>query len=354
MMQASSQVILRAGFLAAVIGGLTILGSSSGSAQTAPAVGAQGEEASEAVKPSSSGMTPGNIVQPIVPGPPVVAAKTLFGAAVKAADLAPRAIGSYARGCLAGGKQLAVDGPSWQSMRLSRNRQWGHPELVALIERLSDDARKQDGWSGLLVGDMSQPRGGPMITGHASHQIGLDADIWFTPMPAKRYTSKEREDLSALSMLTPNELAVNPKIWSPTHVALLKRAASYPQVERILVHPAIKKSICETTAGDAAPDRAWLGKVRPIWGHFYHFHIRIGCPKGGVGCQPQPAVSGDDGCGKELADWYKLLTAPPKPVTGPPPPPKPPLTLEQLPAECKVVLEAGRDKRSMIPSSAKR
>ena len=72
--------------------------------------------------------------------------------------------------------------PTWQVMRLSRNRNWGHPKLVAFLERLAEKAKKV-GWNGLLVGDMSQPRGGPMLTGHASHQVGLDADIWLTPMP---------------------------------------------------------------------------------------------------------------------------------------------------------------------------
>jgi penicillin-insensitive murein DD-endopeptidase len=175
-----------------------------------------------------------------------------------------------------------------------------------------------------------------MLTGHASHQIGLDADIWFTPMPERRLSKTEREDISATSMLTATELAVDPKVFGAKHVALLKRAASYSDVERVLVHPAIKKAVCEATATD--PDRGWLAKVRPIWGHYYHFHIRIGCPAGSTGCAAQPAPPGDDGCGKELADWYTLLTRPP----GPPEKPKPPLTLEQLPAECRVVLQAGR------------
>src|SRR6201990_2759550 len=88
----------------------------------------------------------------------------------------PMAIGYYPRGCLQGGVELPTTGPTWQVMRLSRNRNWGHPRLIKFLERLSAHAAKV-GWPGLLVGDMSQPRGGPMITGHASHQVGLDADI---------------------------------------------------------------------------------------------------------------------------------------------------------------------------------
>lgn len=264
-------------------------------------------------------------------------AKELFGAAAGPASLAPSAIGFYARGCLAGAQQLAIDGPAWQAMRLSRNRNWGHPRLIALIERLANEARENDGWPGLLVGDISQPRGGPMLTGHASHQIGLDADVWLTPMPNRRLTAKEREEISAISVLGRDKLSVDPNIWTDNHARLIKRAASYPEVERIFVHPAIKKALCEG-ANKLGPDRAWLGKVRPTWGHHYHFHIRMGCPKDSASCRNQAPPPPGDGCGKEVADWLALLAAPPKPTK--PAPPKPPLTMAQLPAECRAVLDA--------------
>jgi penicillin-insensitive murein endopeptidase len=72
------------------------------------------------------------------------------------------------------------------------------------VQRLADKA-PTTGWHGLLVGDMSQPRGGPMRTGHASHQVGLDADIWLTPMPNRELTRQEREEMSA----TMNGVAVS-------------------------------------------------------------------------------------------------------------------------------------------------
>lgn len=278
------------------------------------------------------------------PSKPVVAAKQLFGAVKTPAPLAARAIGYYSRGCLAGAQPLPIDGPAWQAMRLSRHRNWGHPELIKLVEKLAVDARAKDGWPGLLVGDIAQARGGPMLTGHASHQVGLDADIWLTPMPNRRLSEKEREDLSATSMLAVDDISVNPKVWRPGHVALIKRAASYHEVERILVHPAIKKALCEA----AGSDRAWLGKVRPYWGHYYHFHMRIACPKGSSHCKPQAPPTGEDGCGKELATWIRRVTPhppapPPPPGTKPPPrkPPPPPMTLERLPAECREVLTSG-------------
>jgi penicillin-insensitive murein endopeptidase len=291
---------------------------------------------------------------PEAPSAAGVAAKSLFGAAKTPAPLAARAIGSYSRGCLSGGVALPVDGPAWQAMRLSRNRNWGHPDLVKLVERLATDAQKNDGWPGLLVGDISQPRGGPMTSGHASHQVGLDADVWLTPMPDHTLSAKEREEIAATSMLDKTDLAVDPNIFTAKHVALIKRAASYPQVERVLVHPAIKKALCQA----AGTDRAWLAKVRPIGGHYYHFHIRIACPPGSSAfCKPQTPVTGDDGCTKEVDEWLARL-APSPPVPHPPGwkprPPAPPITMAQLPAECRTVLASGPDgiTEPPLPASA--
>jgi penicillin-insensitive murein DD-endopeptidase len=272
-------------------------------------------------------------------------ARELFGAVTTPAPLASRSIGSYAKGCLAGGVSLPINGPDWQVMRLSRNRNWGTPQLLDFLERFASDARALDGWPGLLVGDMSQPRGGPMLTGHTSHQVGLDADIWLTPMPDRILTPQEREDMSAVSMLK-DPFTVDPAIFTTMQMKLIRRAASYPQVARIFVHPAIKKALCEH-AKDISKDTAWLGKVRPWWNHHYHFHVRLKCPPGMDGCEDQKDVSGDDGCGQELANWYAMLKKaaiesakpiPPgtKPWTG-----KPPLTMAQLPKECGTVLTAG-------------
>src|SRR3954471_3877765 len=128
-------------------------------------------------------------------------AKEQFGnVTTPSPSFGPAVIGGYAKGCLAGGVSLPVNGPAWQAMRLSRNRTWGHSELVGFIERLGIAARA-DGWPGLLVGDMAQPRGGPMRSGHASHQIGLDVDLWLVPMPDRILTAEEREKLAAPSML---------------------------------------------------------------------------------------------------------------------------------------------------------
>ncbi len=269
-------------------------------------------------------------------------AKKVFGAQKQpTTSMKSRAIGSYAKGCMAGGMALPVDGPAWQVMRLSRNRNWGHPDLVALVERLATDAREKDGWPGLLVGDIAQPRGGPMTSGHASHQVGLDADVWLTPMPDRTLSRKEREDIKA-TVVVKDRRHIDPEVWTEAHARLIKRAASYPEVARIFVHPPIKAELCKWATGD----RSWLAKVRPYFGHNYHFHIRINCPKGSPGCtnQPMPAPKDGTGCGDELAYWMgdKPWPKPPKPDAKPPKPtkPAPPLTLSALPAECRAVVTA--------------
>ncbi len=279
------------------------------------------------------------------PKPKSPVARELFGSVTEPAPLAARSIGGYAKGCLAGAVSLPINGPDWQVMRLSRNRNWGTPQLLDYLERLASDARALDGWPGLLVGDMSQPRGGPMLTGHSSHQVGLDADIWLTPMPDHTLSPQEREDMTAVSMLK-DPFTVDPNEFTLMQVKLIRRAASYPQVARIFVHPAIKKALCQMAA-QVSKDTAWLGKVRPWWNHHYHFHVRLTCPPGMAGCENQKPASGDNGCGQELTNWYAMLkkaaiemakTPIPgaKPWVG-----KPPLTMAQLPKECGMVLTSG-------------
>lgn len=282
------------------------------------------------------------IARKVTPGDNVfkLPAKRLFGSQKTPAQMAPQAIGTYALGCLSGGRQLPVTGPTWQAMRLSRNRNWGVPQLVTLLENISAEAKAKAGWNGLLVGDMAQPRGGPMLSGHASHQIGLDADVWFTPMPDRVLTAAERENYKPLEMVK-NHSTLNSETWSESRARLIQLVAKNPDVARIFVHPPIKAELCRWAKG---PDRNWLAKVRPMFGHTFHFHIRMKCPGGMKACKNQWTPKPDDGtgCGKELAYWYSdgpWVRKKPDP-NAPKPKPRPPLTLSGLPAECRAVVTA--------------
>jgi penicillin-insensitive murein endopeptidase len=270
------------------------------------------------------------------PGDPTLAAKELFGRKLLPAAMPPQVYGFYSKGCLAGAEALPINGDTWQVMRLSRNRNWAHPDMVALVKRLSVKAHKDAGWPGILVGDMGQPRGGPTFTGHASHQIGLDADIWLTPMPGHMLSREEREEKSATMMVRDDRLDIDPKVFTAGHVAVIRAAAREPSVQRIFVNAAIKKALCREAKGD----RGWLAKVRPWWGHDYHFHIRMRCPPGNDECKGQPDQAEGEGCkAADLAYWFTDAVLHPKPPTEPPKPVHG-ITLAQLPAACKQVLAA--------------
>ncbi|HEY0274792.1 MAG TPA: penicillin-insensitive murein endopeptidase [Paenirhodobacter sp.] len=274
-------------------------------------------------------------------------ARQVFGAVSVPSHDQPTPIGFYSRGCAAGLVPLAESGPTWQVMRLSRNRYYGQPAMLAYLQDLSRYAATLPGWKGLYIGDISQPRGGPMTGGHASHQIGLDADIWMLPPQRLNLSPRDREQISSVAIRTADQTHVT-KAWTPAHMALMKAAASDPRVERIFVAAAAKIAMC-----NAAPanDRGWLQKIRPIYGHDTHFHVRLKCPVGSTMCEVQsPTVAelskGGDGCDETLNWWVTTylddLRNPPKPPANPAPTPKnaKTYTLSDLPAACRNVLAA--------------
>jgi penicillin-insensitive murein DD-endopeptidase len=301
----------------------------------APALAQDKDDDASSPDPTPRGTLDPKPLPPLAnPDSPTTPAKELFARKTQPLPGDARSIGFYSTGCLVGGVALPITGPSWQVMRLSRNRNWGHPSLIAFLERLGNNAKKI-GWNGLLVGDMSQPRGGPMISGHASHQVGLDADIWFDPMPNHELTREERELNGATNMITPSMLDVDKKVWTHARMDLVKPAAEDSAVTRIFVNAAIKKAMCH----EAGADRSWLAKVRPWWGHSEHFHIRISCPADSPACKPQPAPAPEDGCGHELDSWFKVAVLHPKPSPTPAKP-RPPMTMAALPAACRQVVMA--------------
>lgn len=260
-------------------------------------------------------------------------ARQLFAKPTSPTASATYSIGAPAKGCLAGAAPLPQTGPTWQAMRLSRNHGWGHPVMIDFIMDLSRVAASQSGWPGLYVGDISQPRGGP-VRGHASHQTGLDADIWYLRPDRLDLTPSERERISANNVLAGNKRQVNAE-WTPANAVILEAAARDPRVNRIFVTAPVKLQMC---ADAGRRDREWLGKIRPWWGHADHFHVRLNCPRGAAGCMPIDPVPRGDGC-EEAIWWVTDALEPPDPNT-PAPKPAPPLMLSDLPSECTQVLNA--------------
>ncbi|PRY21209.1 murein endopeptidase [Aliiruegeria haliotis] len=269
-------------------------------------------------------------------------ANKLFGAKSNASAHKAQPIGFYSKGCAAGNVQLPETGPTWQAMRLSRNRNWGQPVMIDFIKDLSAYAASI-GWKGLYIGDISQPRGGPMTSGHQSHQIGLDADIWMRPATNLRLSRSQRESISSINVRAESQKSVNGN-WTAAHAAILKRAAKDPRVDRIFVTPPVKIEFCKSAKKS---DRKWLQKIRPIYGHNYHFHVRLKCPKGASGCVTQkPSVKelskGGTGCDSTLQWWVTDYLNPPKTTKPAKPAPKKrnarDFTMADLPNQCGAVL----------------
>ncbi|HYU16493.1 MAG TPA: penicillin-insensitive murein endopeptidase, partial [Candidatus Acidoferrum sp.] len=140
---------------------------------------------------------------------------------------------------------------------------------------------------------LSQPRGGPAPSGHASHQTGLDADIWYVNGAGKSWPPKKVEmvDLERQKTTASFDRRV---------ARVLALAAADPHVDRIFVNPVIKRELC-AGAGKA---RGWLHKVRPWFLHHEHFHVRLTCPADSPDCRPQEPIADGDGC-REVDWWLK-------------------------------------------------
>lgn len=275
-------------------------------------------------------------------------ANKLFGAKDQPSAQDAMPIGSYARGCGAGLVELPETGPTWQAMRLSRNRNWGHPVMIQYLMDLSAKAAEIGYGRGLYIGDISQPRGGPMTSGHASHQIGLDADIWMLPPRSLGLSEGEREDISSIPVRSADQRSVTEN-WTKVHHRLLQEAALDPRVDRIFVAAAVKIEMCKTAR---ASDKKWLQKIRPVAGHDTHFHVRLKCPKGARLCETQtPTVAelskNGNGCDETLMWWVTDYLDPPKPTKKKKPDDedtprkKTPreFTMADLPKQCQSVLE---------------
>jgi penicillin-insensitive murein DD-endopeptidase len=204
-----------------------------------------------------------------------------------------RAIGGYNAGCLQGAEALPLDGVGFQVMKPSRRRYYGHPALIGFVRQLARRMHNQQ-LGALLVGDLSQVRGGRAASGHASHQTGLDVDLWYTGTD-KKLARTQRESLEMENVVDAKQQRILPR-WSKRVARVLRLAVADERVDRVFVNPVIKKDLCER------PDRSWLRKVRPWYGHADHFHARLACAASDADCEAQAPLPDGDGCDK-LSTW---------------------------------------------------
>lgn len=207
-------------------------------------------------------------------------------------------IGGYSAGCLDGARSLAPEGPGYEVMRLRRARFYGTTALVNYLQGLGTAIAAAQ-LAPLRIGDLSYARGGPFTSGHLSHQIGLDVDIWYDH-PAEPLLSLEDRESRSAPFIAKSDGTLDDALWDANHVdQVLALAAAPGAVDRIFVNPSIKRRLCALHS--QAP---WLAKVRPWWGHAEHFHVRLKCPVGALECKSQPAAPPEDGCDGTLDWWF--------------------------------------------------
>lgn len=208
--------------------------------------------------------------------------------------------GSVTSGCIAGAESLAGS-RDFSVMRPSRNRYYAHPIMKEFITDFAQ-AYYRERHEYVLIGDASQPRGGPFgIPGapsmHGSHQTGIDVDIWYdTSIDHLAEEDLEGKRASSLVDLDGEKMSAE---WDLPRVStLLRTAASFKNVERIFVHPAIKRELCAHSRG------RWLRKIRPWFGHADHFHVRLTCPKNESCRSIGDTLPRGSGCDKSLQWWF--------------------------------------------------
>ena len=230
------------------------------------------------------------------------------------AEEPPRIVGGPGGGCIAGAIELPEAGPGYQTIRASRSFFWGAPSTIAALQVLGRRAQAA-GLPDLYMNDISKPRGGPFPGVHASHMLGLDADVWLDLRPKPPLSPAQRDDLEVDSLVRSDGRDVDAARWLPQHETLIHLATGLPGVDRVLVNPAIKRQLCLTATGD----RSWLHLVRPWYGHSAHMHIHFRCPPNQPECTDAAPPPPGEGCDASLQWWFDQLDASPKRAPAPRP-----------------------------------
>jgi murein endopeptidase len=167
------------------------------------------------------------------------------------------AVGSPSAGRLVRGVRLPYEGDhffTWDPVkRRSPNRawrRWGTDKLVRLVLRIAREYGEAHPYAPRMsVGDLSRPRGGNFgpqfgFIGHASHQNGLDVDIYYP-----RADGRER---------------------APRYASEIDRRLSQDLVDRFVKAGAVDVFVGPNTRLTGPP-----GVVAPLVHHDNHLHVRI-------------------------------------------------------------------------------
>jgi murein endopeptidase len=168
-----------------------------------------------------------------------------------------RAVGLPYRGRLVHGRQLPLQGEgfvTWDPIlkRVGNRgwRRWGTERLLRTLRAvLGEYARRHPGAPPVLVGDLSRPHGGDFGPrfggiGHASHQNGLDADVYYPRLDGKLRRARRPEQVDRAAAQELVDLFVS---TDPTYVFV----------------------------GPSLALRGPPGVVQPLTNHDDHLHVRL-------------------------------------------------------------------------------
>lgn len=168
-----------------------------------------------------------------------------------------RAIGLPHAGRLVGGVRLPVEGPDWVTWDpvLHRvpnraSRLYGTDDLVRLVITVVEEYRRaHPDAPRVVIGDLSHRRGGA-INEHASHENGLDVDIYYPRL--------------------------DHRLAAPKHVRLVDRQLAQDLADRF-----VRAGATVVFVGYRTGLRGPAGVVVPYAGHDNHMHVRIASARGG-------------------------------------------------------------------------
>lgn len=187
--------------------------------------------------------------------------------------------------------------PWVELVNINNKRYYGTYELVELILSIGYAAKEMNISQKLQVNTLSQKSGGP-LSGHKSHQNGLDADIGF-------FVKDFRKEMSFPKVVVGNAMTSNflAKETLLLFKSLIKNSKS-AVVDRIFVHPTIKAGLCKKAVEMGLVDAKYtsgegveiLRRLRPLEGHDNHFHLRIKCSKYQRTCRQSQEMPPGAGC----------------------------------------------------------
>ena len=221
---------------------------------------------------------------------------------------AEQSIGFYTKGSLIEPSRLDDEGVGFLKIFRSRDRGYGSRDLISFLMELSARVLElHPEGERIQIGDLSGPRGG-YISGHSSHQNGLDVDASFLRVDRREQSLENESGFDEVFVqggrLTPNfDIERN---WSFFAVA-----AATGRVQRMFVDPAIKRTYCKSMR-DIGPESDWpqatietLRRLRPYPNHDDHIHIRLYCPAGTTQCKAQEEVAPGSGCSELMTSKRK-------------------------------------------------